>query len=1532
MELQTQQGPAPRQYDVLKQRLDLDIDFPTRSLKGSAEITIQPLAKDLCSVQLHCRQCKPTQIHAGGIAASWEYDEPYRRSQMSAKSTVYQHGMLKSRIGDSLRPAPAPQLTINLPAKLKIQELHVDPATSLPLYNGTPSLQKQENDAMAIAETPVAEKMQQQMPQFAPLKLTIEFEVASFRDGIHWVGCMDGDKRFPYMYTKLDPFPGAASSIFPCLDDATSRCSWEIAIRCPRTLGDAFKKPTSAAVPADHQADIAPDGDVEMVNGTDATAKSKPQEARTPVEYLTVLSDDEAALELAVLCVGQQVDDVADTEDDTRHTVSFSLDNTIAARHIGFAIGPFEHVDLTATRANEEESKLGANAVKVDAYCLPGQTDELDNTCFPMCQALDFISVNFGRYPYPNYQMLFVDDLVHDTTAAAGLSICSKRLLFPESIIEPIHRNTSILVRAVAEQWSGVNIIPKEPTDSWTIAGIAGYVTDVFMKKLSGNNQYRWEQRQASEKVYELDVDRPSMHQLGNLMHLDQSIRDFIDLKSALILGILDRRLMKTSGSTGVTRIINKIFLNATTGSLDNGELSTSDFQRTCEKLGHNKLESFFRQWVFGAGCPIFQCQQRFNKKKLVVEMTITQRQLERQTKPPFEPSNFMREVKEHVQEVWAPEPQTVFTGPMTIRIHEADGTPYEHIVEIKEPVTKLEIPYNTKYKRLKRSKRQRERAMAEGNANGEDGEPNFLVCLGDILDSSEEMKEWNLEDWSKEDEDRMSQESYEWIRMDADFEWIGKIHFVMPLYMYVSQLQQDRDIVAQYESMKYLLAANPHHVSLSILVRTLMDERYFYGIRVMAAEGIAMLAKDKLLDVGQSLLRKAFQEMFCEGDLMRPNDFTNRVTFIMQCAIPRAMSQLRDADGKVPMEVRQFFVDRLRYNENSDNLYSDCHYIATLMECLADSLVISHRLIKPPEPTYQFNFGEEEPEEPEEPYNPDADFEENAVSEIERYRRIDEWESTYHNIYSTTAIECLQKLVKADIVSNKTKELFQYTRVSTADNVRLQAFKCMNELGLTRRMTMTKHLLYSLADDRSPYFRDRMLRLLGEALGHIALGEDEVAKVEAAPAPTDGLVLEQEATNETRRIEATRKLTPEGALAALKVTLQNEDTFKQSLWYAATSPDIALDEIGAFCDIAALVYEPITSHTVILKLPRPYRCVHEGNCRMRFYQHGAYRIAPSKSPGLAWDDYRLLEEHGLRYSGPLAQETHKQLRQRDKQHAQREQNEGFKLRIQTANGAIDKSMPPPAPVAVTPTGERSGFKLNLGAGKKRASGAGLLREGSAKVPKLSKPSTPSGLSRKNSFAARTGPTVVLKLSKLSKTGFMRAQEILGSPPQPGRGLAGRSPSIAMQKSRAGTPNMPQQPSTFAHPSMLNSPSGGGSGSPPSSFSAPMPVNLNVGGFRSFGGAPDAIANTSFTASPSADTPKAESASPVGVNGSSKSPPALTSLTSLTSMSPPAVGNGGMAPPPSKKKITLKLGKNTASGSGSHPGPKENGSQNHMSS
>ena len=202
----------------------------------------------------------------------------------------------------------------------------------------------------------------------------------------------------------------------------------------------------------------------------------------------------------------------------------------------------------------------------------------------------------------------------------------------------------------------------KEPTDTWAIIGISYYITDTFMRKLCGKNEYRYNQKQAADRVVELDVDRPSLAAMGALISLDPSELDFMVLKAPLVLFILDQRMVKGGSSTGLPRIISRIFLNAKVNEVPNGALDTAYFMRQCEKLGHGKWEPFFAQWIEGAGCPKFRVAQRFNKKKLVVEMQIQQVQTERVKESELESQTFMRDVKEELHAVDAAGNQLCFT------------------------------------------------------------------------------------------------------------------------------------------------------------------------------------------------------------------------------------------------------------------------------------------------------------------------------------------------------------------------------------------------------------------------------------------------------------------------------------------------------------------------------------------------------------------------------------------------------------------------------------------------------------------------------------------------------------------------------------------------------------------------------------------------------------------------------------------------------------------------------------------------------
>lgn len=74
------------------------------------------------------------------------------------------------------------------------------------------------------------------------------------------------------------------------------------------------------------------------------------------------------------------------------------------------------------------------------------------------------------------------------------------------------------------------------------------------------------------------------------------------------------------------------------------------------------------------------------------------------------------------------------------------------------------------------------------------------LYSLGNILQTEQDIKAWSFSTGNIEEEENTSQEGYEWIRLDVNFEWICNIQLQMPIQMWTSQLQQDSDVVAQCE------------------------------------------------------------------------------------------------------------------------------------------------------------------------------------------------------------------------------------------------------------------------------------------------------------------------------------------------------------------------------------------------------------------------------------------------------------------------------------------------------------------------------------------------------------------------------------------------------------------------------------------------------------------------------------------------------------------------------------------------------------
>lgn len=380
-------------FSISHQKVELDINLLPRSLRGRTEITVNPHSKDLRSVRLNFRQGEIRSLTVNGKpCAGLKYEDPYNRTTLPFRAGVHNFFMLQEKLTGPLNNPPEKELTVKLGKNVKIDEL--DPfseeAQSILLSKTFGSNKRELGDSSAIDLTQGSRTGIEQTARFTPITLIIEYEIKRVRDGMHFVGWEEEDLQYPHAYSTNSLTPGSACCLFPCLDELTSRCTWEISIKCSKTIGDSVQKPseTKSLLPA---------------NGVKGLSHGRNGAHTIPgtVERPNSFSTEDKALEILVVCTGDMTDEVSkasrqkqskltyqivDPRDPTEKTTSFICTTPISSQHVGFSIGPFEHVDLAEFRESDEDDRLGQNAVPVHGFCLPGRAEDLKNTCLPLAK------------------------------------------------------------------------------------------------------------------------------------------------------------------------------------------------------------------------------------------------------------------------------------------------------------------------------------------------------------------------------------------------------------------------------------------------------------------------------------------------------------------------------------------------------------------------------------------------------------------------------------------------------------------------------------------------------------------------------------------------------------------------------------------------------------------------------------------------------------------------------------------------------------------------------------------------------------------------------------------------------------------------------------------------------------------------------------------------------------------------------------------------------------------------------------------
>lgn len=177
----------------------------------------------------------------------------------------------------------------------------------------------------------------------------------------------------------------------------------------------------------------------------------------------------------------------------------------------------------------------------------------------------------------------------------------------------------SLMAHEIAHQWFGDNVTEKDWPHLWLSEGFATYMTDLYLENKYGEDSLKSLLRSQRAQVVDYSANHKTpVVDTSEGLHLMKLLNDNSYQKGGWVLHMLRRKL----GDSLFWKVI-RTYYKTFSGS----NASTSDLENIFEKVSHQNLEKFFRQWLFEAGQPQLNIEWKYDKSKKDVVLKIVQTQ-----------------------------------------------------------------------------------------------------------------------------------------------------------------------------------------------------------------------------------------------------------------------------------------------------------------------------------------------------------------------------------------------------------------------------------------------------------------------------------------------------------------------------------------------------------------------------------------------------------------------------------------------------------------------------------------------------------------------------------------------------------------------------------------------------------------------------------------------------------------------------------------------------------------------------------------
>jgi aminopeptidase N len=223
-------------------------------------------------------------------------------------------------------------------------------------------------------------------------------------------------------------------------------------------------------------------------------------------------------------------------------------------------------------------------------------------------EAVDLFSRKTGvPYPWNKYDQIVIPEFQYGGMENVTATSQNDDAILHPAWAEPQANAEGLMAHELAHQWYGDLLTTRTWADIWLNEGFATFMEQIFREENRGIDEGAFGRLSAQEQT--IDADRRTRRPIVWDKWVDDPIEVFfsghIYPKGATILQMLRHQL----GEARFWKAMNRY-----TTAHAYGNVVTDDLRKAFEESTGRKLGSFFQQWVYGAGFPVFQVSSSYDR------------------------------------------------------------------------------------------------------------------------------------------------------------------------------------------------------------------------------------------------------------------------------------------------------------------------------------------------------------------------------------------------------------------------------------------------------------------------------------------------------------------------------------------------------------------------------------------------------------------------------------------------------------------------------------------------------------------------------------------------------------------------------------------------------------------------------------------------------------------------------------------------------------------------------------------------------